>query len=1743
MTILSGTPFSASTVYSTHSGKFSRLLRRPFALSSGLAFLLILFTALTGCGTGGYAGGGIAELSARTLTLDAGQSFPVTATVAPSSPTVQWSLAGTSCSGSACGTLSSNTGANITYVAPSGITTSFLVTLTAKVPGTQSASSVAITVNPDPVISGVPPTGFVGQAYATTLSVAGGTVPLTWRLASGSAPPGLTFNPATGLLSGTPTTTGTFSFTVQAVDSSAVPFTVSAVETVTIYTALSLSGLTPAGTVGSPYAGQLLATGGSGTYTFSLLSGALPSGLSLVPATGSITGNPTAAGTYTFTAQAQDSAGNRNSAVFSITVSSALTLTAASLPNGTVGVPYSAVIGVSGGAAPYACVFTAGTLPAGLTLGPNCLVSGTPTVAGTVNLTVRATDSNGATVTGPEAITINPAALAITTGTLPNGTVGIAYSSTIGVSGGTAPYACTITAGTLQAGLILGPNCLVSGTPTVAGTAVLTVKATDSSNPTLTTTGQVSLTINAATTLTPGNPPIGTIGVPYMGTIPVTGGSGPYMCKLNSGTLPSGLTLGTNCVITGTPISGGPVTVTIGVTDSGNPPATGSGPVTITINPAALAITTGTLPNGTVGIAYSSTIGVSGGTAPYTCTITAGTLQAGLTLGPNCLVSGTPTVAGTAVFTVKATDSSNPTLTTTGQVSLTINPAALAITTGTLPNGTVGIAYSSTIGVSGGTAPYTCTITAGTLQAGLILGPNCLVSGTPTIAGTAVLTVKATDSSNPTLTTTGQVSLTINPAALAITTGTLPNGTVGIAYSSTIGVSGGTAPYTCTITAGTLQAGLTLGPNCLVSGTPTVAGTAVLTVKATDSSNPTLTTTGQVSLTINPAALAITTGTLPNGTVGIAYSSTIGVSGGTAPYTCTITAGTLQAGLTLGPNCLVSGTPTVAGTAVLTVKATDSSNPTLTTTGQVSLTINPAPVLVIANPPSGTVNVPYMGSIPVTGGTGPYTCTLNAGTLPAGLTLNADCSLTGTPTAPGATTVTVGVTDSGKPPTTTTGTVTITINPAPVTLTLGNPPPATVGTPYTGLIPVTGGTSPYTCTLNAGTVPAGLTLTNCTLTGTPTAPGTTILNITAVDSTNPHNTVTGPVTVLINPIPTLTFTGSLPNAILNQPYTQTLAATGGVGPYTYATTAGALPPGITLSTGGIVSGIPTAVGAYSFTVTATDSETTPQTASLPLVLLVTYAPTATDGLLQGPYAFLFQGYDDVALGLAAYQTATVGSFTASGTGVLSAGELDANHQSSNPTGATIASAAFLGTYTIGADYRGMLTITTLNPSGTVAGTHTYAIAVKAPVAPATTTAQGSLIEFDSNQLAGTRGSGTFLQQTSTSFATGLTGSYAFGLQGDTPCLPTCTVALTPGPVAAVGEFTVASGAITGQSDANIANQTIVNQPLTGTSAAADTNGRVQLSLTTAGTPTGFYPTDYAVYIVNANQAFILSTDKHSAAVLLAGSAQSQTLTTFANTSLSGPFIGYENSPTNPGLVGTTLNNTLNLATATIFRSTANAAGTCTVTNVDEGGTTALVNGLTGLGSGAPILNALLGTYQSLGNATCATAPNGRVVLNYPAPSGLLAGTLGLLGLADVPPPARIVYLSGIDRGYFLESGYAGLGQIEPQTGSPYSLGSFNGTYIYLEVPASSVATTNTAGVITANGAGSATTTQDLNTGVGTVNILQLGVTGTYPYTAPDATTGRFVFNTTLVVYEISPGRFVLVDTNPLTTSPSVVLLD
>ena len=414
----------------------------------------------------------------------------------------------------------------------------------------------------------------------------------------------------------------------------------------------------------------------------------------------------------------------------------------------------------------------------------------------------------------------------------------------------------------------------------------LTFKVADSGSPVQTASQAFTLTIQPATlVVTTSSLPNGQALSAYSQTLAASGGTGAYTWQLTAGTLPTGLSLNaTTGTISGTPRA--PATATLGfkVTDSGSPAQTANASFTLTITPAVLTITTApTLPNGTALAAYSQTLAAVGGTGAYTWQLTAGTLPSGLSLNAATgLISGTPAAPVNATpLTFKVTDSGSPVQTASQAFTLTIAPAALTITTASpLPNGTALAAYSQTLAAVGGTGAYTWQLTAGTLPTGLVAershradqrNPDLAV--VPAVS----LTFKVTDSGSPAQTATATLSLTILPATLAVTTTSLPNGTQGVAYSQTLAATGGTGAYTWQLTSGTLPNGITLNASTgLISGTPTASVNATpLTFKVTDSGSPAQTATANLTLTIAPPILTITTTSLANGAVSVPYSQTL----------------------------------------------------------------------------------------------------------------------------------------------------------------------------------------------------------------------------------------------------------------------------------------------------------------------------------------------------------------------------------------------------------------------------------------------------------------------------------------------------------------------------------------------------------------------------------------------------------------------------------------------------------------------------------------------------------------------------------------------------------------------------------------------------------------------------------------------------------------------------------------------------
>ena len=368
-----------------------------------------------------------------------------------------------------------------------------------------SSTALSVPVSPPPVI--IPPTltplsftssgalgGFVPAATISgAFEATGGTPPYTFS-ATG-LPAGFSLNNKTGALSGTAGNPGVYSFTVQVADSE------SPVATANLPVSYAVLGITtsalPVGSTTSGYSASVAAIGGTGSYTFSATG--FPTGLSISPS-GAITGSTKASGTFTVVIQVA-SGGLSTSSTFQLTISPPVTqplvVTSATLPPGTVSIPYTSAMGLqaSGGAPPYTWSAFGGVLPVGMSLSGSGDLQGTPTLAGTYGFSAQATDSKGAVATGIFSLVVSPPPLTFSLGTFPTGVVGAEYPLQIlstSVAGGLAPYTFTLTPGPLPGGLLLnGPE--ISGTPTASGTFAFAITVTDASGKSAKASGSISI--------------------------------------------------------------------------------------------------------------------------------------------------------------------------------------------------------------------------------------------------------------------------------------------------------------------------------------------------------------------------------------------------------------------------------------------------------------------------------------------------------------------------------------------------------------------------------------------------------------------------------------------------------------------------------------------------------------------------------------------------------------------------------------------------------------------------------------------------------------------------------------------------------------------------------------------------------------------------------------------------------------------------------------------------------------------------------------------------------------------------------------------------------------------------------------------------------------------------------------------------------------------------------------------------
>jgi len=1029
----------------------------------------------------------------------------------------------------------------------------------------------------------------------------------------------------------------------------------------------------PADTVGIAYNQTLQATGGSTPYTWSLQAGSLPAGLSLVASTGAITGTPTAAGTSSFTAKVTDNVAATATRALSIAINAAPSITTSSLPADTVGVAYNQTLAATGGTTPLTWSLQSGSLPAGLSLvSSSGAITGTPTAAGTSNFTAKVTDAVGASATKALSIVIN-AAISITTASLPTGTIGAAYSQTLAATGGTGALTWSIQSGTLPAGLSLNASTgAITGTPTASGTSNFTAKATDTVN--ASATRALSIAVTAALSITTASLPHGTVNVAYNQTLAATGGITPYTWSLASGSLPTGLSLNTSSgAITGTPTASGTSNFTARVTDSLTASATKA--LSIVVDAQHVPGTYYVATNG------NDTTGDGSSGNPW-LTIQKGvdTILNGDTLivisgsyaGARIRYSG----ASGMIKTVKSEVNYGAVITSAGALCTT--PSFVEIKADTPANG---VAYWQVEGfeTNGGTnygieMQYGDHVTIknckahASAKAGMMTAFSnyCTLDGVESYSagsgsgfyignsGDNCTVIRCLSHNNP----TNGFFVTSDSTGDKICSGWM--------IEKNASYSNGKAMTLDGLTTSTVRNNLAYGQpkgvillgfdSATTSNNDRVLNNTILNTSAASGhcinihNGGTGLPAGVANKLFNNVLYNYSTG----GTWGSVSVDTAAETNFQSDYNVVMsvfglddnaTILTLAQWRALGYDVnsiqaadtalfvnpggadyhLKAGSPAInKGTTLADVTDDKDNNSrpqgTAYDIGCYEYVIAPL-VITTSSLPGGTTGVAYSQTLAATGGITPYTWSLASGDLPTGLTLNTSSGvISGTPTASGTSNFTVRVTDSQTPTAaTSTQALSIVVSASTLTITTASLPNGTMGSSYSQTLAATGGVTPYTWSVSAGNLPAGLSLAASTgvISGTPTGTGTSNFTAMVTDSQTPtHATATKALSIIVNAAPLSITTTSLPNGTVGASYSQTLAATGGITPYSWSVTSGSLPAGLSLTAStGAITGTPSASGTSNFTVQVTDSQTpTPATSSKALSIVVN--PSGTNATYQ-----------------------------------------------------------------------------------------------------------------------------------------------------------------------------------------------------------------------------------------------------------------------------------------------------------------------------------------------------------------------------------------------------------------------------------------------------------------------------------------------------------------------------------------------
>ena len=742
------------------------------------------------------------------------------------------------------------------------------------------------------------------------------------------------------------------------------------------------------------YSLEMIMEGGERPFSFEIIYGSLPPGLTIDTVTGKISGKPEKAGFYNFYLVANDARNFGAEREFSIEVTEKFEIETKSIISGTKGMYFYYIILAVGGREPYKFSKIEGDFPPGISLSDDGVLSGVCESTGEYEYIIKSQDIYGNEFSKTFSQSVyNP--LKFESQRLANGIVGDDYYMDIDSSGGMGKYHFNVYSGMLPQGLLIDSQTgIISGKSQEEyyGTIVFSVTDDDGRKIFKDLTMQISKPLKFSSQ----DLPAALKNEKYSEIIRIEGGIGPFTYNY-TGSMPSDLSFNEEYgLINGVSTIAGLNNLYIIVKDSSWPePQQIEQFLKLRTTSFLTILTSSVLPRARRGKEINNIfLEAGGGPSPYKWEISEGSLPPGIRLDSDIgKIWGTSASKGPVKFTLKVTDTNNNTASKEFIWHIT---DILNIETGILPEAAEGHMYNFSLKASGGITPYKWRLKNTNLPEGLSINLDTgTIYGTPKIQTSQSIIIEVSDSDNSPQIDEKEFHFEVIPDSLYIYTPELPSCQVNSAYTAELKALFGKPPYSWRLKQGALPDGFSLKDSsslAAIEGTPIKSGYYTFTIEVGDSSLPQI--SDQKTYTIEIYGDMVISNTALNQAVkGKQYYDRILVHYGLAPYSFSIINGKLPDNLILDA---ISGEITgmvssnIYDSTEFVIQVQDSRQPPDVKEKTFVIYVSEPLEIITQKLPDSLQYHRYIKTIEVNGGIKRYRFSLYDGSLPEGLNLDAN---------------------------------------------------------------------------------------------------------------------------------------------------------------------------------------------------------------------------------------------------------------------------------------------------------------------------------------------------------------------------------------------------------------------------------------------------------------------------------------------------------------------------------------------------------------------------------------------------------------------------------------------------------------------------------------------------------------------------------------------------------------------------------